>query len=97
MKSVQSACGAAAAATTKSLAMMQDECDRLNQTAKDFRNPNVVIGDSRTEMADMLDVVRQKLLTNLAKTMADAVKMQAFQFNQLSMMRRCVIIKSYFG
>ena len=97
MKSVQRACGAAAAATTKSLAMMQDECDRLNQTAKDFRNPNVVIGDSRTEMADMLDVVRQKLLTNLAKTMADTVKMQAFQFNQLSMMRRCVIIKIYFG
>eukprot|EP00092_Neocalanus_flemingeri_P021070 GFUD01022828.1.p1 GENE.GFUD01022828.1~~GFUD01022828.1.p1 ORF type:complete len:460 (-),score=104.28 GFUD01022828.1:158-1537(-) len=88
MKSVQSGCGASAAAATKSLAMLQEECDKLNDTAKDFRNPDVVITDSRGEMADVLDAVRHKLLSDLAKTIADAVKLNAWQFNQITMMRR---------
>lgn len=95
MKSVMSACGAAGAAATKVLTQLQDENEKLLETAKDYRNPDIDIPDSRSEMADILDAVRGKLMNDLAKTLSDAVKLNAFQFNQLLLMRRCV--KFYFS
>ena len=88
MKSVMSACGAAGAAATKVLTQLQDENEKLLETAKDYRNPDIDIPDSRSEMADILDAVRNKLMNDLAKTLSDAVKLSAFMFNQLLLMRR---------
>ena len=78
-----SACGAAGAASTKVLTQLQDENEKLMETAKDYRNPDIVIPDSRSEMADILDAVRGKLMNDLAKTLSDSVKINAWQFNQL--------------
>ena len=83
-----SACGAAGAASTKVLTQLQDENEKLMETAKDYRNPDIVIPDSRSEMADILDAVRGKLMNDLAKTLSDSVKINAWQFNQLLLMRR---------
>ena len=96
MKSVMSACGAAGAAATKVLTQLQDENEKLLETAKDYRNPDIDIPDSRSEMADILDAVRGKLMNDLAKTLSDAVKLNAFQFNQLLLMRRCVKVLFFF-
>ena len=88
MKLIMSACGAAGAASTKVLTQLQDENEKLMETAKDYRNPDIVIPDSRSEMADILDAVRGKLMNDLAKTLSDSVKINAWQFNQLLLMRR---------
>ena len=92
MKGVQSACGATAHAVTKVMVLVQDECDKIAATAKDYRDPSIVIEDARTEVAEVLDAVKAKLLNSHAKILAEAVKISAWQFNQLVMMRRY-----YFG
>ena len=88
MKLIMSACGAAGAASTKVLTQLQDENEKLMETAKEYRNPDIVIPDSRSEMADILNAVRGKLMNDLAKTLSDSVKINAWQFNQLLLMRR---------
>ena len=88
MKGVQSACGASAAAITGVLVQIQDECEKLSLTAKDYRDPNITIEEPRMEMAEVLDAIKSKMMNSFAKSLAEAVKMTAWQFNQLLMMRR---------
>ena len=96
MKTVQSACGATAAASTKILVKLQDECECLANTAKEYRDPELIIADPRNEMADILDAIRQKLMTDWAKIISDSVKMTAWQYNQILMMRRLVLTYCWF-
>ena len=88
MKAVQNAVGASAACTTRVLVDIQDECEKLTSTAKDYRDPSVEIQDPRSEMAAVLDAIRNTMMNSFAKMLSDAVKMSAWQFNQLLQMRR---------
>jgi len=88
LKSFQNATGAVASAATHLLTKVQDECDNLLQTAKDYRDPNVSIEDPRNEAAMIMDVIRDRLINDWAKVMADQVKMLAWIFNQLLVTRR---------
>ena len=86
MKSFMSACGAAGAAATKVLTQLQDENENLLKLPH-YRNPDIIL-DLRSEMADTLDAVLGKRMNDLAKTLSDSVKLNAWQFNQLLLMRR---------
>ena len=96
MKTVQSACGATAAASTKILVKLEDECESLANTAKEYRDPELIIADPRNEMVDILDAIRQKLMTDWAKIISDSVKMTAWQYNQILMMRRLALTYCWF-
>ena len=90
LKLVQSASGSTAAATTKVLVQLQDECEKLSATAKDYRDPSVAISDPRVEMAEILDAIKKKMMAEWAKILSDAVKMNAWQFTQILLLRRFV-------
>ena len=88
MKQSQNACGAAAAATAKVLVDIQDECEKLAATAKDYRDPQIEIHDPRSEMAEVLDAIKRTMMNGMAKTLSEALKISAWQFNQLIQLRR---------
>ena len=88
MKASQNACGAAAAATAKVLVEIQDECEKLAATAKDYRDPQIEIHDPRSEMAEVLDAIKRTMMNGMAKTLAESLKISAWQFNQLIQLRR---------
>ena len=88
MKQSQNACGAAAAATAKVLVEIQDECEKLAATAKDYRDPQIEIHDPRSEMPEVLDAITRTMMNGMAKTLSEALKISVWQFNQLIQLRR---------
>ena len=88
MKSSQHAAGAAGAAATHLLTKMQDECDNLLATAKDYRDPAVDIPNPREEAATIMEILKSKLMDSWAKIVADQTKIVAWLFNHLLLMRR---------
>jgi hypothetical protein len=69
---------------------IQDECEKLVATAKDYCDLQVAIEEPRIEMADVLDAIRCKMMNSFAKVLSEALKMSAAQFNQLLMTRRLI-------
>ena len=92
LKASQNGSGAAAAAATHLLTKIQDESDKLLQTAKDYRDAAVVVADPRQEAAQIMDMVRTTMMDDWAKVLADQVKIIAWQYNQLLMLRRYIFI-----
>ena len=58
----QHADGAAAAAGTNLLTKIQDECDVLGTTAKDYHNPSIEISDPRLEAALIMEILKERLM-----------------------------------
>ena len=88
LKALQNAVGAGAAATAQVLTKFQDESDILVATAKDYRDTAICIEDPRQEAALIMDILRAKMLNEWGKTLSDQVKISAWIFNQLLMLRR---------
>ena len=84
----QHADGAAAAAGTNLLTKIQDECDVLGTTAKDYRNPSIEISDPRLEAALILEILKERLMNDWAKVVSDQVKIIGRLFNNLLSLRR---------
>ena len=88
MKNIQNACGASAAATAKGLVDIQDECEKIAATVKDYRDPQIMIEDPRSEMGEVLDAIKRIVMNGIAKTLSEALKIHAWALNQLLMLRR---------
>ena len=87
LKSSQNAAGTAGAAATYLLSKIQDECNNLQVTFKDYRDPAVEIVDPRLEASQIMEILKGKLMDGWAKVVSDQVKLVAWLFNQLLLLR----------